>query len=212
MSETGDALRVRIRAEPAVADPHSCRFVVDRTLHDGPAALFESAADAAGSPLAEGLFDLSGVASVLVAESVVTVSKRKEAEWAALKPRIGAVIRAQALTGAPAVACLPETARGTRDDAGIRAALQDLLDRETNPAIARHGGHIALVEVREGRAYIRMSGGCQGCAASSITLRQGFERMARRTVPELGEIVDVTDHAAGRQPYYAPGQTGAPRR
>ena len=47
-----------------------------------------------------------------------------------------------------------------------------------------------------------MSGGCQGCAASQMTLRQGFERMARRVAPELVEIVDLTDHAAGAKPFY----------
>jgi Fe-S cluster biogenesis protein NfuA len=47
-----------------------------------------------------------------------------------------------------------------------------------------------------------MSGGCQGCASSQITLRQGFEVMVKRVAPEIVEIVDATDHAAGKQPFY----------
>jgi len=47
-----------------------------------------------------------------------------------------------------------------------------------------------------------MSGGCQGCAASSVTLRQGFEVMVRRVAPEIVDIVDTTDHAAGEKPFY----------
>jgi Fe-S cluster biogenesis protein NfuA len=52
--------------------------------------------------------------------------------------------------------------------------------------------------------YVRLSGGCQGCAASKLTLNQGVEVLVRKTVPEVRDIVDVTDHAAGRSPYYAP--------
>ena len=49
-----------------------------------------------------------------------------------------------------------------------------------------------------------MGGGCQGCASSQVTLRQGFEVMVKRVAPEITEVVDATDHAAGRQPFYLP--------
>ena len=55
--------------------------------------------------------------------------------------------------------------------------------------------------MRGGDVYIAMEGGCQGCASSQVTLRQGFEVMLRRVVPGLGTIIDTTDHAAGRAPY-----------
>jgi NFU1 iron-sulfur cluster scaffold homolog, mitochondrial len=63
--------------------------------------------------------------------------------------------------------------------------------------------------VEGGTVYLRMSGGCQGCAASAATLRQGVERMLRAALPEIGEIADVTDHAAGSNPYYAREDGGA---
>jgi pterin-4a-carbinolamine dehydratase len=53
-----------------------------------------------------------------------------------------------------------------------------------------------------GNLFIVMSGGCQGCAASSVTLRHGFEVMVRRVAPEIVDIVDTTDHAAGEKPFY----------
>jgi Fe-S cluster biogenesis protein NfuA len=49
--------------------------------------------------------------------------------------------------------------------------------------------------------YVEMSGGCQGCALSRATLRQGVERMLREAVPELTAVHDVTDHASGENPY-----------
>jgi Fe-S cluster biogenesis protein NfuA len=196
------ALPLAIRAELSVADPGSCRFVVGRVVHAGGPYLFDSAAAAAGSPLAVRLFGLPGVASVVVADNVVTVGKAPAADWAVLKPAIGAAIRAQLASGIPAVLVAAGPADTARpDDAGIRARVEQLLEREVNRAIAAHGGRIRLVDVRDGDLYIAMEGGCQGCASSQVTLRQGFEVMVRRVVPGLGAIIDTTDHAAGRAPY-----------
>jgi len=80
--------------------------------------------------------------------------------------------------------------------------VQALLDKEVNRSIANHGGKISIVEVRQGKLFITMSGGCQGCASSQVTLRQGFEVMLKRVAPEIEEIVDTTNHAAGKQPFY----------
>ncbi|MFP3949125.1 MAG: NifU family protein [Gemmatimonadota bacterium] len=83
--------------------------------------------------------------------------------------------------------------------------VQTVIDSEINPAVASHGGEIGLVEVRDAVAYIRMSGGCQGCGMARVTLKQGVERMLREAVPEIQGIVDVTDHSAGTNPYYESG-------
>ncbi len=94
-----------------------------------------------------------------------------------------------------------------RDDADPNAVLlrevEDLLGRQVNPAVAAHGGQISADRVDGHTVYLRMSGGCQGCASSSATLRQGVERMLRSALPQIREIVDVTDHAAGSNPFYA---------
>lgn len=83
--------------------------------------------------------------------------------------------------------------------------VRTVIDSEINPAVASHGGEIGLVEVRDDVAYIRMSGGCQGCGMARVTLKQGVERMLREAVPEIQGIVDVTDHSAGSNPYYDSG-------
>jgi Fe/S biogenesis protein NfuA len=80
--------------------------------------------------------------------------------------------------------------------------VQRVIDEVINPGIAAHGGFVELVDVSDDTLYLRMGGGCQGCAASAATLRQGIERMVRQEVPEIENIVDVTDHAAGVNPYY----------
>lgn len=79
-----------------------------------------------------------------------------------------------------------------------------VLDEMINPSIAGHGGRSDLVALDEGQgvAYLRLSGGCQGCAMSRMTLTQGIEVALKEEVPEIKQVVDVTDHAGGENPYY----------
>ena len=80
--------------------------------------------------------------------------------------------------------------------------VKSVLDAEINPAIASHGGSITLVGVEDTEIYLQMGGGCQGCAMSRMTLRQGVERMVRQAVPEVTVIHDVTDHESGENPFF----------
>lgn len=93
-------------------------------------------------------------------------------------------------------------AAGLEGPLAVRVA--HVLDEAVNPSIAGHGGRADLVAMDEegGVAYLRLSGGCQGCAMSRMTLTQGIEVALRDEVPELARIVDVTDHGGGENPYY----------
>jgi Fe/S biogenesis protein NfuA len=77
-----------------------------------------------------------------------------------------------------------------------------VLEEQINPAIAAHGGHADLVAVEDSIAYLRLGGGCVGCGMASVTLSQGIEVAILDMVPEITEVVDVTDHASGSNPYY----------
>jgi Fe/S biogenesis protein NfuA len=80
--------------------------------------------------------------------------------------------------------------------------VKEVLDAQVNPAVAAHGGEIVLVDVQGSEIYIEMAGGCQGCALSRMTLKQGVERMVRQAVPEVTAVHDVTDHTSGDNPFY----------
>lgn len=84
----------------------------------------------------------------------------------------------------------------------VAERVQEVLNDQVNPAIASHGGAINLIDVKGTEIYLEMSGGCQGCAMSRLTLRQGVERMLRQAIPELTEVHDITDHASGVNPYF----------
>ena len=197
---------VAIRAEVSAADPDECRFLCSVSVHPGGPFAFESAEDAAGSPLPEHLFALGDVVYVQIAEQVVTVGKARDVEWGDLRRRIGATIRAQLDAGVPAVLeSAPDldgrTGDGVRDTEALTRIIRRLFDRELNPRVASHGGRITLVDIEGSTMRITMGGGCQGCSSSQVTLRQGVEVMVRRVAPEITEIIDVTDHTSGTAPY-----------
>jgi Fe/S biogenesis protein NfuA len=79
-----------------------------------------------------------------------------------------------------------------------------VLEDQVNPSIAQHGGRADLIAMDEEShtAYIKLSGGCQGCSMSRMTLSQGIETMLREAIPELEKVLDVTDHASGDNPFY----------
>src|SRR5690606_37935439 len=79
--------------------------------------------------------------------------------------------------------------------------VQQVLDADINPMVASHGGRIALVDVKDDSVYVRREGGCQGCSSSHATLTQGVELAIKRALPDVKNVVDVTDHASGHNPF-----------
>ncbi len=87
----------------------------------------------------------------------------------------------------------------------LAARVHQIIEEKINPGVASHGGRIALMDVKDGRVYVRLQGGCQGCGMVDVTLRQGIEATLRDEIPEIVEVLDTTDHASGTNPYYEPG-------
>jgi Fe/S biogenesis protein NfuA len=84
----------------------------------------------------------------------------------------------------------------------VEDKVRQLLDGQINPSLAMHGGFAALERVDDDVVYVTMGGGCQGCAVSAMTLREGIARSIKEAIPEVSEVIDTTDHALGENPYY----------
>ena len=102
-------------------------------------------------------------------------------------------------TPSPAFGAAPDSLSGT-----VQERVAQVIAYHINPAIASHGGACALVGVEGDAAMVQLMGGCQGCGMSRVTLQQGIETAILSSVPEITRVVDVTDHAAGTTPFYAP--------
>jgi Fe/S biogenesis protein NfuA len=84
----------------------------------------------------------------------------------------------------------------------MRRKIQTLIDEMINPAVASHGGAVELVDYVNNKVFVRMTGGCQGCASSTATLKSGIERLVKEEFPDIKAVVDVTNHEEGTNPYY----------
>lgn len=185
-------------AEPST-DPAVCKFIVDRPLYSDGAVSCRSASQAEGSPLLEALFAVEGVREVLIFGNNVTVAKSTDEPWQVVGKQIGAAIRNSFESGKPLIAANQKKKLPSENE--LREKIEALMESEMNPYIASHGGRIDIVDIKGTVVYVSMSGGCQGCASASMTLRHGLERLIFENIPEVTEIVDVTDHSAGVNPY-----------
>jgi Fe-S cluster biogenesis protein NfuA len=87
-------------------------------------------------------------------------------------------------------------------EGSLAERVRHILDVEINPIIAAHGGRATLVEIKQGWIRLQLEGGCQGCSLAEVTVRQGIEPLLRARVPDVVGVVDMTDHQAGRKPFY----------
>jgi Fe-S cluster biogenesis protein NfuA len=212
---------VAITAEPL--DDRRCRFVVGRPVYPGRWAYFDGVEKARNAPLADRLFAIKGVIGVLIAHDKVTVTLEGQsgipvlgtairtvralvggrsgdaASWTSLARRIGSAIREHLAAGEPAVADPPPV--HVPNESELRARIQRVLDEQVNPVIAGHGGGVSILDVKDNVVYVQMWGGCQGCGLADMTLKNGVEAAVRDAVPEVGEIIDLTNHRAGKNPF-----------
>lgn len=195
-----EEIAIKGRLEPR---SNACVFMVDRPLLQGHSFWAPEPSVAYGSsPLAASIFDLGGIGTVLIHDMTVTVSRDGSdfSPWEDFARRVGEQIRAHLKSGLPVLD--PDYQDAIPTEAEIRTQLQRVIDEEINPGIASHSGVITLNRVVGNTVYITMGGGCQGCAASAVTLRSGVEGSFRKAVPLLGAVLDETDHLSGVNPFF----------
>ncbi len=193
---------VLIKAQPSPTGDQ-CMFTVNRTLMDGYSWYFDSFESASGSALAESLFSLDDVETILVCEATLTITRKDKTlvDWVPLAKEIGAATRTTLEEGGQLIS--EEITSSIPSEENIRAGIQKIIDEEVNPGVAGHGGQINLLAVKGNSVTIQMGGGCQGCSAADLTLKQGIHTSFRKAVPQVGAIFDETDHTAGLNPYFS---------
>jgi len=191
---------IQITSEIDRRDPNVCRFTSARTLYVGTKKV-SNADDAKGLPLAEKLIPLAGVKKLQLIGHLLVVTRTANGDWEPLVQEIKSVltsylVSAQALTSDDVHEKMMLMGRSTREK------VQYLIDTQINPGVAEHGGSVGVVDVKGNILYLRLHGGCQGCGAADFTLKQGIETIVKRAVPEIQQIIDLTNHGAGMNPYY----------
>jgi NFU1 iron-sulfur cluster scaffold homolog, mitochondrial len=200
--ELPEGRALHITATQSMVHPEQCTFVTSVPLYPNTSAYFADSTQSQGSPLVDGLFGIDGVSEVLINNDTVRISLAGDADWESKIPRVGVAIRDALASGLPLIS--EAVVDSQMEPAEMRRRVQQVLDTIINPAVAAHGGVVNLLDVSNNTVFLEFGGGCQGCGMVSVTLKYGVERTIRDEVPEVGEILDTTDHASGRNPYYAP--------
>ena len=233
MTGTGEELAdCRIEAQPI--DARRCRFVLDRPLFPNRWAFFAGPTDSGleNAPLVSRLFRIPDIESVLLAHDKVTIartlapdlpvlgtairifralagdSSSTKASWQRLATQVGSEIRAHIATGEPVV--VDASLVAVPSQAELLSRVESVLETDVNPVIAGHGGGVSTVGLIDNVVDLRMSGGCQGCGLADMTLKHGVEAAIRDGVPEIGEIIDLTDHAGGVNPFSKSRKAASP--
>ncbi len=189
---------IKITAEPR--DPETCTFIIDQPIYPEGSVYFADREHASGSPMPEKLLALEGVESILIQNNQVTVTAHPRGNWTPLAQQVGSTIRSVLQSGEMPISDSIASSLPAADE--IKKRVQELLDKEINPAIASHGGWVELIDVKGNEVFIRLGGGCQGCGGARMTLKNGVERAIRAAIPEVGAIMDTTDHASGHNPHF----------
>ncbi len=191
---------IRITGEPTM-DSQVCKFIVNRDIFSDGSFNCRSAEMAAGSPLLEALFAIDGISQVMVFGATLTIAKSNDKEWSSMGGEIGGAIREQFGRGVQLVD--PNVLKRSASEEALRVQIEKLFAESINPQIQSHGGSVELADVEGTTVYVRLAGGCQGCSSANATLKNGIEKAIRQVVPEITDVVDVTDHGAGENPYYS---------
>ena len=196
--------KLKITANMDAHRPDTCRFTVAVPVYETGTVFFPDKEAASGSPLAERLFGIETVTRLRLSGSDVIITKSGEEPWRPLAGKVADAIRNHLDSGKPAVS--KDYAASLLSDEEVKSKVQKIFDTEINPAVASHGGVVDLLDVKDNKVFLRMGGGCQGCGMADVTLRQGIEGAIRKALPQIDDILDVTDHASGTNPYYAPAK------
>jgi len=175
----------------ATPNPATLKFLPGRPVLDNGTLDMRDRAEATNSPLAERLFDISGIGGVFLGSDFISVTKT-DGEWQQLKPAILGAIMEHFMSGEPVVTNGAESAAADEyfdeKDAETVATIKELIETRVRPAVANDGGDITFRGYKDGVVYLAMQGACSGCPSSTATLRHGIENLLRHFVPDVTEV------------------------
>lgn len=190
---------LKIKAMPK-SDPSLCDFIMEKPLLTQGALRITSSDQAQNFKLTKEIFKCGPIKSVLIIGNIITVEQLETLPWQVLGKEVGKAIRTA--FDQTEAALDPKAIIKSESEKQLIEKILHLITSRINPAVQSHGGFIELIDVLDHDIIVRMGGGCQGCASSTATLRQGIEQTFREEIPNLGQVIDATDHTAGVNPYY----------
>jgi Fe-S cluster biogenesis protein NfuA len=176
-------------------NPNTLKYSVNRTLFDQGAANFVTLDEARlGSPLAAKLFEIPGIAGVMIGKDFLTVTKTQDGDWDKVHQMASKTLDEYLRTTLPLFTEDFLAGRSTKQSLSgseTENKIKEILDKEIRPAVAMDGGDVVFDRFENGVVYLFMQGSCAGCPSSKMTLKMGIETRLREALPEIKEVVSV---------------------
>jgi len=173
-------------------NPNTLKYVINRELLKKGAANFTQASEAKDkSPLAEKLFEVSGICGVMIGKDFVTVTKDDAGDWDSVHQSASNLIERHISAGESVLASdfmQVETPTGQTE---AEQKIIQIINDEIRPAVAMDGGDITFEKYEDGVVYLYLQGSCSGCPSATMTLKVGIENRLKQVVPEIKEVVSV---------------------
>lgn len=169
-------------------------FYPEQKIFNSQASEFADVKSLRKSPLAEAIFDIGGIESVLIAPDMVSVVKEDTSSWDDLAPQIMAEILDFAVTGEAAVleASDPVLPEAPQTDRELMKKIEGLVAARIRPALKKDGGDIELKSFAGGTLLVELTGKCSGCPYAMRTLKDGVEKILKDYIPEVSEVKPVS--------------------
>ncbi len=180
---------LRIEETP---NPNTIKFIPENKLDYEGTKLYKVTDDYEKSYLLETIFSIKGISSVLLNSEFISVSKNEEEDWAVLKTMLSAKI-GSALQKKDKILAKKENNKDDRSATPVEKEIINLLETKVKPVVASHGGDITFHSFKNGIVSLELKGSCSGCPSSTATLKMGIENMLKHYIPEVKEVIELSD-------------------
>ena len=183
---------IRTQASP---NPQFIKFLPGQQVLSEGSIDFSAPREALNSPLALKLFQIEGVKKVVLGQDYVAIGKQESTDWAVVKPLVFEALTNHIASGEEVITDtpLPEDTKILETDSEIVATIKEMIEFRIKPFVQEDGGDVRYLGFDEenGVVQLEMRGSCVGCPSSSVTLRNGIERMLTHFVPQVVKVEAV---------------------
>jgi len=170
-------------------NPNAVKFYTGSEVSESPIH-FSSIEESLGAKLVAKLFSIEGVGAVFFGSDFITITKKEEESWEALKPHIISNIMDHLVAGLPPLDGYKAKAidANNADLSEIEKQIIEIIETRVRPSVAMDGGDIIYKSFEDGIVFLELKGSCSGCPSSSVTLKNGVESMLQYYVPEVKAV------------------------
>lgn len=173
-------------------NPNTLKFLPGCEVMGAGTAEFNTKDQAMRSPLAAKLFEIEGVSGVFFGSVFISITKESNANWDLLTPFIIEAITVHFISNLPLLIEPKSEPKKKVFLDSLSQQIHEIIEAKVRPAVAEDGGDIVFEYFEDGVVYLSMKGACSGCPSSSVTLKNGIERMLKHYVPEVKEVQATT--------------------